>query len=213
MNPAPVIGGEPAGWDHAMDMGMNPEILSPGMQDAEESDLGAEMFGIGSDLQQSRGAGAEQKVIDDLLVLQRQPREFVRDRKNNMHVLHGQQFFAAFGNPLVASIGLALGTMPGAARVERGGLKAALATAIQVATECRRAAVLDGEKDAQMEPSQPGSVPFDEAAAMHPDNICHLERWPAHFLCSLRDRFTWSGLESSALSSGVPAAFRWRSDR
>ena len=34
-----------------------------------------------------------------------------------------------------------------------------------------------------------------------------------HLLCSLRDRFTWSGLDSSMLSSGVPAALRWRSDR
>jgi hypothetical protein len=99
-----------------------------------------------------------------------------------MHVFHGQQLFAAFGNPLVAGVGLALGAMPGAARVERGGLKAALATAIQMATKRRRAAVLDGEEDAQMEPRQPGSVPFDEAVAMRPNNISHLERWPVHFL-------------------------------
>ena len=33
---------------------------------------------IGSDLQQSRGAGAEQEVVDDFLVLQSQPRELVR---------------------------------------------------------------------------------------------------------------------------------------
>jgi hypothetical protein len=49
-------------------------------------------------------------------------------------------------------------------------------------TERRRAAVLDGEKDAQMEPRQPATVPFDEAVAMHADDVCHLERWPCHFL-------------------------------
>jgi hypothetical protein len=32
---------------------MNLEILPSGMQDAEESDLGAEVSGIGGDLQQS----------------------------------------------------------------------------------------------------------------------------------------------------------------
>src|SRR5256885_642291 len=182
MNPTLVIWGQAAGWNHAVDMRMNLEILSPGMQDAEEPDLGAEMFGIGSDFHQSRGAGAKQKVVDDLLVLERQPRQFVRDRKDHMHVLHGQQFFAAIDKPLVAGIGLALGTMPGPAGVERGGLKTALATAIQMATERRRAAVLDGEKDAQMEPRQPGTVPFDEVVAMHADDVCHLERWPCHFL-------------------------------
>ncbi len=90
---------------------------------------------------------------------------------------------------------------------------AALATAIQMSAERRRAAVLDGEQDAQMQPRQPGSVPVDEAVAMRANDVCHLERWPGHFLCSFRDRFTWSGLDSSMLSSGVPAALMWRSDR
>ena len=90
---------------------------------------------------------------------------------------------------------------------------AALAAAIQMPAERRRAAVLDGKKNAEMQPRQPGAVPFDEAVAVRADDICHLERWLVHFLCSLRDRFTWSRLESSMLSSGVPAALMWRSDR
>jgi hypothetical protein len=77
-----------------------------------------------------------------------------------------------------------------------------------MATERCRAAMLDGEEHAEVEPRQPGPVPFDKAVAVRADDIGHLERWLCHFLCSLRDRFTWSGLDSSALSSGVPAAFR-----
>jgi hypothetical protein len=69
-------------------------------------------------------------------------------------------------------------------------------------------AVLDGEEDTEMQPCQPGTVPVDKAVAMRADDIGHLERWPRHFLCSLRDRFTRSRFDSSALSSGVPAAFR-----
>ena len=88
------------------------QILSPGVQNAEETDLRAEVFRIGGDLQQRRGAGAEQKVIDDLLVLQSQPRQFVREREDHMDVADRQQFFVALGEPLVASIGLALRTMP-----------------------------------------------------------------------------------------------------
>ncbi len=56
-----------------MDMRMNLEILSPGVQDTEESDLSAEMLGIGGDLQKRCGAGVKQEIINDLLVLQRQP--------------------------------------------------------------------------------------------------------------------------------------------
>src|SRR5260221_8650408 len=48
----------------------------------------------------------------------------------------------AIGEPLIASMGLALRTMPRAAGVKRGGFIAALATAIQVSAERRRAAVL-----------------------------------------------------------------------
>ena len=116
VNPALVIGRKTTGGDHAMDMRMDLQILSPGVQNAEEADLRAQMFGIGCDLQQSRGAGAEQKVIDDLLVLQSQPGEFVRDGKHDMHVAHGQQFFIAIGEPSIAGIGLALRTMPATGR-------------------------------------------------------------------------------------------------
>ncbi len=76
-----------------------------------------------------------------------------------------------------------------------GGLIAALAAAIQVATERCRAAVLDGEQHTQMKTGQPGSVLFDKSVAKRANDIGHLERWPAHFcpagfLCSLRERFT-----------------------
>src|SRR5262245_7685422 len=57
--PALVNGRKAAGRDHAMDMRMDLQILSPGVENAEESDLRTQMFGIGGDLQQRRGAGAE----------------------------------------------------------------------------------------------------------------------------------------------------------
>jgi hypothetical protein len=69
VNPVLVIGRKTTGWNHAMDMRMDLQILSPSVQNAEEPDLRAQMFGIGCNLQQCRGAGAEQKVIDDLLVV------------------------------------------------------------------------------------------------------------------------------------------------
>src|SRR5450755_2838072 len=137
----------------------------------------------------------------------------MRDGEDHVHVLHRQQFRAAFSEPVIASVGLAFWTMPGAARVERGGFVTALTTAIQVSTERGRAAVLDSEEHAEVEPRQPGSVLFNETVAIRANDIGHLKGWRFHFLCSFRDRFTWSGLDSSTLSSGVPAALRWRSDK
>jgi hypothetical protein len=68
-NPSGVIDRQTAGRNHAMDMGMMQQLLIPGMQDAEESNLGAEMFGITGDLKKSFGAGAKQEGVDFALVL------------------------------------------------------------------------------------------------------------------------------------------------
>ena len=68
-----AIGRETTGRDHAVDMRMMLKVLSPGVKHTQEADLRAEMFRIGRDLQQGGGTGAEQEVVDDLLVLQSQP--------------------------------------------------------------------------------------------------------------------------------------------
>jgi hypothetical protein len=98
-----------------MDMRVMLEGLSPGVEHTQETDLGAEMLGIGGNLHQGRGAGAKQEVVDDLLVLQSQPRQLVGNREDDMDVVHRQQLPAASGEPLVASVGLALWAVPGPA--------------------------------------------------------------------------------------------------
>ena len=64
-----VIGGESAGRNHAMDMRVKLKLLVPGMQHAEEADLGTKMFGIAGDFQKRFCTGSEQQAIDDLFVL------------------------------------------------------------------------------------------------------------------------------------------------
>src|SRR5271165_5961169 len=65
VDPAGVIQRKSTGRDHAMDMGMMLELLIPGVQHAEETDLGAQMSGIASHFEQGCGAGAEQQVVDE----------------------------------------------------------------------------------------------------------------------------------------------------
>src|SRR5271165_4639270 len=60
MDPVGVIQRESTGGDHAMDMGMMLEPLIPGVQHAEETDLGAQMSGIASHFEQSVGAGVKE---------------------------------------------------------------------------------------------------------------------------------------------------------
>jgi hypothetical protein len=90
---------------------------------------------------------------------------------------------------------------------------AAASTSVTVTAERCRAAAFDGGEHLQVQSRQPRPVFLDEASAYRANDIGHLDGWPLHFLCSFRDRFTWSGLESSTLSSGVPAALIWRSER
>ena len=86
-------------------------------------------------------------------------------------------------------------------------------TLIQMTAERSSPTALDSPQHAEMLPAQPGSILLDKAFTRRTNDIGHLERWRIHLLCSLRDRFTFSGLETSSLSSGVPAVFRWRAER
>lgn len=45
------------------------QLLIPGVEDAEETDLGAQVPGMARDFQQGLGVGAEQQIVENLLVL------------------------------------------------------------------------------------------------------------------------------------------------
>jgi hypothetical protein len=69
-NPVFAVERETTDWDHAVDMRMMQKVLAPGMKHTQEADLGPEMFCVSRDLQQRGGTGAEQEVVDDLLILE-----------------------------------------------------------------------------------------------------------------------------------------------
>src|SRR5499425_1833541 len=71
-NPAGVIKREATGRNDTMDMRVSGELLAPRMQDTEEANLCAEVSGIVSDFEKCFGTGAEQKMVEDFLVLQEQ---------------------------------------------------------------------------------------------------------------------------------------------
>lgn len=125
MDPAGVIWGQTSGWDEAVDMRVSEQVLAPGMQDGEESDLGAQVLGIGGHLEKGFRTSAEQEVIEDLFVLQHQWRELMRQGEDNVDIGDRQEFILASGDPLVASSALTLGTVPIAATIKRDGAIAA----------------------------------------------------------------------------------------
>ena len=85
---------------------------------------------------------------------------------------------------------------------------AASRTTIPMAAQRGRAAALDGVEHTQVQPHQPGLVLLDEALYVLSDNIGHLEGWPVHGFCFLRESFTLSGLERLSVSRGFATAVR-----
>ena len=130
------------------------QSLAPGMQNAEEADLGAEVPGIGRDFQQGCGAGFEQELEENLLVLPDQRDQRMRHAEDQVEVAHRQQFLLPGAQPLLAGVGLALRTVAVSAGVVRDGLMPAANALIAMSAECGRAAALDGAEHFELCPGQ-----------------------------------------------------------
>ena len=82
---------QPAAWHDTVDVRMVLEVLSPGVQDGQQPDLGPEVLRIGSDLLQGLGGGAEQEAIDLPRVPQGDRTEHRRESKDHVKILDWQQ--------------------------------------------------------------------------------------------------------------------------
>jgi len=71
-----------------MNVRMMGERLSPGMKNGEESDLAAEVLGIGGDDLERCGNGIEQDGIDDRLVVEGDLGDVGRHREHDVEVGH-----------------------------------------------------------------------------------------------------------------------------
>ena len=64
MNPVRVALIEAAGGNDAVEVRMQAQVLSPRMQNAEESDPGSEMPGVSCYFKNGLGAGAEEQIVE-----------------------------------------------------------------------------------------------------------------------------------------------------
>src|ERR1700739_719738 len=72
VDPAAVVEREAAGGHHAMHVRVKIELLAPGVQDTEETDLRTEVFRVASDFEKGFCTGTEQKIVDNLFIMQHQ---------------------------------------------------------------------------------------------------------------------------------------------
>ena len=87
-NPARAVQGQPAAGDEAVNMRMVLQVLGPGMEHADETDLGAEMARIGGDRGQRFGRRLEQDGVHGCLVLEGDFCSRGRQRKDDVEIGH-----------------------------------------------------------------------------------------------------------------------------
>src|ERR1035437_9702915 len=107
-DPAFVIGRQAAGGDHAVEVRMKVQILSPGVEQVEEAGGYAQTLRIGGNGQQGFGDGAEEDVVDDILVEESDLGDGRGQSEDHVEVLGGQQFGLSLLQPLGACQSLAL---------------------------------------------------------------------------------------------------------
>ena len=95
---------------------MKQQVLSPRMQNAEEANLGAKMFRIGGDFEESVGHGAEQQVVQFDFVLADEGVQVMRQSEHDMEVRGLKKFPLSGRDPTLPCLGLTLGAMPIATR-------------------------------------------------------------------------------------------------
>src|SRR5271165_3300596 len=213
IDPSGAVEAQTSGGDDVVDVGMMLKVLSPGMEHAEEADVGSQALGIASQFEHRRRAGAVEQIVEPPLVLQEQSGEFMGQREHDVEVRHGQQLSRPRGQPLGARVPLALGTVPIAAGVERDGLMAAADALIAMTTLCRGAAADDGIEHLAMRPGKMRLLLLPKTVARSTDDVGHLEGGPAHRFISLLERFTSSVPDTSMASSGLGTACRCRRDK
>ena len=86
-----------------MQMGMVEKSLSPGMEHREESDLRAQMLGVGRNGAQRLANGPEQNVVDDVLILQSKGCDRLRQSEDHMKILGVEKLGSTIIQPFGAS--------------------------------------------------------------------------------------------------------------
>ena len=150
------------------------------MEDGEEADLGAEVLGIGGDLAQGAGRGAEEQVVERALVLQGEGGDLGGQREDDVVVLAVEQFVAALGEPGGAGRALALGAVAVAAGAVAVAPVAAAVALLHLAAESGRAAALDGGHDAALQGGHRVAVALAEGLAAAPEDVRDLEPGTGH---------------------------------
>jgi hypothetical protein len=111
MNPARVAWIETAGGNDAVEMRMQSQVLSPGVQNAQEADLGSEVLRVGRNFEHGLSAGAEEQIVEQPWIALTERVQLVGQGKDDVEVGHAEQILFVPCQPSLACLSLALGTV------------------------------------------------------------------------------------------------------
>jgi hypothetical protein len=142
---------------------MQEQVLSPGVQDGDHTDLGSEVLRIGCDFQQRLRSGSEQQIVKQAGVLQSQDIQLVRYREDYVEIAGVEEFAFPSRQPALASLCLTLGAVPVATRVVGDGLITATRASIAMPAQGGSAATLNGTKGFELLKVKARSIPIQKA--------------------------------------------------
>src|SRR6266436_7999313 len=116
-----------------MQMWMIVQVLTPGMQDGEETEFGSQMAGIAGNAEQGLGGNTKEQVVERRLVVEHQLGDGFWNSEDNVEILDRQQLGLPRFQPAGARQGLALGAMAVAAGVVADANVLAVAALFDVA--------------------------------------------------------------------------------
>jgi len=162
-----------------MDMVMNQEVRTPGVQDGEESDLRTEMIGIAGHLEQGLGAGIEEQIEERLGRSHPQRVQLVGQREDDMEVVGVDEIALLKLEPSPACLRLAFRAAPGSAGVVGHGcfVRTAL-TLIPVPAESSSPATRHRPICLQLLIAEAGPVAFQKLSALAMSDMRNFQQWP-----------------------------------
>jgi len=111
-DPAQSIGSQSRAGDNVVDVQMEPKLARPGLKNAQETQLGAEVFGSGGDILEGAGAFLEEQIIERLLVLPEESAQLYWQSKGDQEIGDWKQLGLLPLDPVVGVLMAALGAGP-----------------------------------------------------------------------------------------------------
>ena len=133
-----------------MQMRMEKQALSPTVKYGEKADLGAQMFGIGSDGGQGLGRGSEQNAVDEIFVLVSDGSDLFGNGEDDMEIVCRENFGRSFFDPRGTREGLALWTVAITTGIVTGPLVTTAVALLEMTAQSCGATHLDRGHDAAL---------------------------------------------------------------